>query len=120
MTYGDNGYDLRHSCNHSDFSPSSTIIFLQGDHWQGFDKAEYLPILADTMHDRHLDAWAHVLEHAYSIDEDGYKWTLSQDCDPETGYLQEDLWILCPDRMPDDHYLSFYGEPRASASPTPR
>ena len=71
------------------------------DQWQGVSDEDRAICLAGPDHDAYWDAWDSILNNAYYIDDNGNKYTLSQD---------GDCWAICPQLMTNEEHANFFDE----------
>lgn len=74
--------------------------------WQGFDSEQRAILMQGPESESYWDVWQEVLDAATWQDMDSHIWRLYQD---------GDLFAICPERMTDSEYESFFGEPREQA-----
>jgi hypothetical protein len=72
--------------------------------WNLEDNDEDLAILREgPAHDWYWEAWDSIMDKAYYLDGNGYRWSLYQD---------GDLFAICNELMSDEEYEGFYNESR--------
>lgn len=90
----------------------SAGVFLPRQFAHAFDAAfwgiaqndsDWMTVMNGPDEEWYWDAWQSVLDRAFHIDPNGNKWYLWQD---------GDLFAYCEDKMTDEEYEGFYGEPR--------
>lgn len=79
------------------FNIASVLGSPLGNSWEGIEYDDVV-ICQNPDHPEYWEAWQCILDCAYWIDQDGYKWSLHQD---------GDLWAICYEKLTEEEKKNF-------------